>query len=210
MKQYKSLLITTSVIILLPILVGLLLWSQLPEQLPTHWNAAGEIDDYSSKSFGIFFVPCFLLTTHWLCAFASLKADPKGSAHTKKMLSLVLWIIPVLSILIGFITYATALGMHIDVERVMPIAIGLMFVIIGNYMPKFKQNYTIGVKLPWTLNSEENWNRTHRFSGKLWVIGGLVMMIAGFLNWFIVLLVAMIALTVVPVGYSYWLFRKGI
>ncbi len=210
MKKYRSLLIATSAVILLPVLVGLLLWNQLPEQMPTHWNMVGEIDGWSSKPFAIFGLTGILLAAHLICAFCSLYADPKGASHTQKMLSLVLWIVPVISVLVGFITYATALGVDISVERIMPIAIGLMFVIIGNYMPKFKQNYTIGVKLPWTLNSEENWNRTHRFSGKLWVVGGLLMMVAGFLNWFIVFLAAIIALTVIPMGYSYWLFRKGI
>ena len=150
-KHWKTLAIT-SVIILLPIVAGLILWNQLPEKVPTHWNASGEIDGWSSKPFAIFGLPGIMLAAQWLCSLGTA-ADPKKKNHSDKIYHLVLWIIPVLSILMHTITYAVALGKEVRMEVVMPVFIGLVLAIVGNYLPKCKQNYTIGIKIPWTLNS---------------------------------------------------------
>ena len=170
-KKYLKTLIVTSVVILLPILLGLLLWDKLPEQIPFHWNAAGEVDGWASKPFGVFGMPFILLGFQWLCALVT-GADPKKANHSEKVLHLVLWIIPVLQLVLFSITYITALGGDVPMDVVMSLFMGLLFVIIGNYLPKCQQNYTIGIKMSWTLHSEENWNRTHRFAGRLWVICG--------------------------------------
>jgi len=208
-RKNIKILIVTSVIILLPILAGLILWNKLPEQLPIHWNSAGEIDDWSSKAFAVFFVPLILLAVQWLCIFASL-ADPKKQNHSSKILHLVFWIIPILSIVLNAIVYATALNKAVRIEVIMPVLIGFLFAIIGNYLPKCKQNYTIGIKLPWTLNSEENWNRTHRFAGRIWLICGLIIMLTGFLGSFWIIIVIAILMVLIPFIYSYMLHRKGI
>ncbi len=207
-KNWKVLLIT-SVVILLPILAGLILWNQLPEQMPSHWNAVGEIDGWVSKPFAVFGFPLILLAAQWLCTLGT-GADPKKNNHPQKILHLVLWIIPILSVLLHTITYAVALGKEVRMEVVMPVFIGLLLAIIGNYMPKCKQNYTIGIKIPWTLNSEENWNRTHRFAGRLWVICGLAIMLTGFFGGFWVFLPIVLLMVLVPFVYSYLLHRKGV
>ena len=207
-KNLKTLIIT-SLIILLPILAGVILWNRLPEQIPTHWNAAGEVDGWSSKPFAVFGLPGILLAAQWLCVLVT-GADPKKANHPEKVLKLVLWIIPLLSVVLGVITYATAMGKAVRVEIILPVIIGLLFTVIGNYMPKCKQNYTIGIKIPWTLNSEENWNRTHRFAGRLWVVCGLLIMLTGFLGGFWVFLPIVILMVLAPFIYSYVLHRKGI
>ena len=207
-KNWKVLAIT-SIVILLPILAGVILWNQLPEQMPTHWNAAGEVDGWSSKPFAVFGVPLILLAVQWLCMLGTC-ADPKKNNHPEKILHLVLWIIPVLSVVLHVITYAAALGKEVRMEMVMPVLVGLLFAIIGNYLPKCKQNYTIGIKIPWTLNSEENWNRTHRFAGHLWLICGLAIMLSGFFGGFWVFLPVALLMVIVPCVYSYVLYRKGV
>ena len=207
-KNWKVLAIT-SIVILLPILAGVILWNQLPEQMPTHWNAAGEVDGWSSKPFAVFGLPLILLAVQWLCTLGTC-ADPKKNNHPEKILHLVLWIIPVLSVVLHVITYAAALGKEVRMEMVMPVLVGLLFAIIGNYLPKCKQNYTIGIKIPWTLNSEENWNRTHRFAGRLWLVCGLAIMLSGFFGGFWVFLPAALLMVIVPCVYSYVLYRKGV
>ena len=207
-KNWKLLLIT-SAIILLPVLAGVILWNQLPEQMPTHWNAAGEVDGWSNKYFAVFGLPLILLAAQWLCTLGT-SADPKKDNHPEKVLQLVLWIIPVLSVVLHAVTYAVALGKEVRIEMAMPLVIGIIFVIIGNYMPKCKQNYTIGIKIPWTLNSEENWNKTHRFAGRLWVICGIAIMLTGFFGGFWIFLGVTLLMVLAPVVYSYILHRKGI
>lgn len=208
-KKNLKVLIITSIVILLPILAGLILWNQLPEQIPSHWNASGEIDGWSSKAFSVFGIPLILLAAQWLCVLGSA-ADPKKENHPQKVLHLVLWIIPVLSVLLHVITYSVALGKEVRVEVVLPVFIGIIFAIIGNYMPKCKQNYTIGIKIPWTLNSEENWNRTHRFAGRLWMVCGLMIILTGFFGGFWVFLPIVLLMVIAPFVYSYVLYRKGV
>ena len=210
MKKYLKTMILTSLLTLLPIVAGLILWNRLPEQMPTHWGMDGQVDGWSGKVFGIFGPPLILLAVHWLCALATFYADPKKQNHSDKILHLVLWITPVLSLLLHSFVYAAALGMAVDMNMMMPIFLGLLFTVIGNYLPKCKQNYTIGIKIPWTLDSEENWNKTHRFAGILWVIGGLTVLVLGFFGTVWVYIPIMIAMTIVPVVYSFLLYRKGI
>lgn len=207
-KNLKTLIIT-SVIILLPILAGLLLWNQLPDPMPSHWNASGEVDDWSSKPFAILGLPLILLAAQWLCVLGTA-ADPKKNNHPQKILHLVLWIIPVLSVVLHTVVYLTALGYGVRMEVVMPVLIGVVFTIIGNYLPKCKQNYTIGIKIPWTLNNEENWNKTHRFAGWLWTFCGIAIMFTGFFGGFWVFLPITLLMVLVPVLYSYLLHRKGL
>lgn len=207
-KNWKTLVIT-SMIILLPVLVGIILWNQLPDQIPTHWNAAGEIDGWSGKPFAVFGLPMLMLAFQWLCVLGT-SADPKKENHPSKVLHLVFWIVPVISVMLFAITYAVALGSKVRMEMVMPVLVGLVLAIVGNYLPKCKQNYTIGIKIPWTLNSEENWNRTHRFAGRLWLVSGLAIMLTGFLGGFWIFFGVVLVMVLVPVIYSYLLHRKGI
>ena len=207
-KKHLKVLIITSVIVLLPILAGVILWDQLPSEMPTHWNASGEVDGWSSKPMAVFGMPLFLLAVQWLAVFATL-ADPKKKNHSKKILHLVFWLVPILSLVVNVATYAVALGKDVPIDVIIPIFIGMLFVIIGNYLPKCKQNYTIGIKIPWTLNSEDNWNRTHRLAGWLWVVCGVVIIVSGFFRAFLISVPAVLIMVLVPLVYSYLLHRKS-
>ena len=208
-KKYIKTLIITSIVILLPVVAGIILWNQLPAQIPTHWNAAGQVDQYSSKAFAIFGLPGIMLAAQWLCALGTA-ADPKKKNHSEKIMHLVLWIVPALTLLLMAMTYATALGVAVKVEMIMPVVVGLVLTIVGNYLPKCKQSYTIGIKIPWTLDSEENWNRTHRFAGPIWVVGGIVLMLTGFFGGFEIFVGVSLVMVFAPIIYSYILHRKGI
>ena len=210
-KHLKNLIITT-IVTLLPMLAGVILWNKLPEQFPIHFNAAGEVDGWSSKVFGVFGLPLILAAFQWLCGLGSLKLDPKAENLEGKVFSLVLWIIPVLSVVLNALVYCTALGMDMNVQIIMPLLIGLLMVIIGNWLPKCKHSYTLGIKLPWTLADETNWNRTHRFAGPIWVVCGLVIMLCGLIGgaflW--VMVAAFVVMIAAPTVYSYLLFKGKI
>ena len=206
-KNLKTLIIT-SVVILLPILAGVILWNQLPDPMPSHWNASGEIDGWSSKPFAIFGLPLIMLAAQWLCMLGTA-ADPKKNNHPEKIMHLVLWIIPVLSVVMHTFVYLIALGYGVSMEVVMPVLIGVIFTIIGNYLPKCKQNYTIGIKIPWTLNNEENWNKTHRFAGWLWTACGLLVILTGFIGGFWLFMIVVLLMVFAPIIYSYLLHRNG-
>ena len=209
-KENKKKLIITSIIILVPIIIGLILWNKLPDKLPTHWNSAGEIDGWSSKAFAVLGLPGFLFAVHWVCVLAS-SADPKKQNIEGKVLNIVLWIGPIISVLGSILIYGTSLGMEFAVEKFIPLLVGIVFIVIGNYLPKCKQSYTMGIKLPWTLNDEENWNRTHRLGGKLWVACGVVIILSMFLpnKFMVAIFLSVVAVAVfVPTVYSYLIFRE--
>lgn len=212
LKKYRKTLIITTIITLLPMLAGVILWNKLPAQFPIHFNAAGEVDGWSSKVFGVFGLPLILVAFQWLCGLGSLKMDPKAENLEGKVFSLVLWIIPVLSVVLNALVYCTALGMDMNVQIIMPLLVGLVMVIIGNWLPKCKQTYTLGIKLPWTLADETNWNRTHRFAGPIWVVCGMVIMVCGLIGgaflW--VMPVAFVLMVAAPTVYSYLLFKGTI
>lgn len=209
-KRNKGKIILTSIIILLPILIGLILWGKLPDKLPTHWNAEGVVDGWSSKGFAVFGLPLFLFAVHWICLLAT-GADPKKQNYSEKLLNIVFWICPIISALGGVLIYGTALGMEFKVDKIVLILMGIMFIIVGNYLPKCKQNYTMGIKIPWTLNDEENWNCTHRMSGKLWVISGFIIMLCMLLPaeaMSIVMIFVLAVTAIVPMVYSYLFYRN--
>ena len=210
--KHKWELIVSSLVILIPVLVGLILWNRLPETIATHWGFDGQPDGYGSIPFAVFVPYLCLLAGHWLCILVTAK-DPKNQGRNGKPIRLVLWIMPVLSNICGAIMYSLALGVKVSVSGIMVAAIGLMFIAIGNYLPKCRQNYTIGIKVPWVYTSEENWNATHRFGGRVWMIGGAVMMLSALLPavWNAgVMVVGAVLLSVVPIVYSYRYYRKQV
>jgi len=96
----------------------------------------------------------------------------------------------------------------VPIEIIMPLLEGVLFIVIGNWLPKCQQTYTMGIKLPWTLASEANWNATHRFGGKVWVIGGIVTMLTAFFGSFWLLMVILAAMVILPTVYSYLYYRN--
>ena len=130
-------------------------------------------------------------------------------AAESKMQWLVLWIIPVLNLFLHVMVWLQALGREVNMAVVMPLFMGVLFIILGNYLPKCRQSYTVGIKLPWTLHNEENWNKTHRFAGRLWLVCGLAIMLTAFIGGFWIFLPIVLIMVIAPLVYSYLLHRKG-
>ena len=213
MREYwnknKWTLLITSVVILLPIVGGVLLWDKMPEQVPFHWNINGEVDNWVSRPVAVFVMPFVLLGFQWLCFFFT-KLDPKRKDTTQKMMGLVLWIIPVMNLLLNVIVYLSALDREVNIGVVLPLFFGALFVVIGNYLPKCKQSYTIGIKLPWTLEDEATWNATHRMAGWLWMAGGLLVMPCALLPTavaFGVMMGILLVMVLIPTVYSYRYYK---
>ena len=205
-KKNLKLIIITALISLLPMAVGLILWDKLPDTIATHFGLNGEADGWSSKATAVFFIPSFITALHLVCALGT-SLDPKSKNINGKPFTMVLWITPTLSVLVCTLTYLNALGYNVSMNIIMPIFMSVLFIIIGNYLPKCKPNYTIGIKVMWTLNDEENWNKTHRFAGKLWVIcGAITGVVSLFIPWFFFATIAVMVFA--PVVYSYLLYRE--
>ena len=209
LKTYKKQLIVASLLTLLPIAVGLALMDKLPLAFATHWGIDGQPDSWSSRSFAIFVPPVIMLALFWVCVYFTGK-DPGNQGRNKKPLGMVIWIVPFLSNLCCGMIYALALGATFSVTNLMLVVMGLLFVVMGNYMPKCQMNSTIGIKVSWAYTSEENWNATHRFAGRVWVICGGLMMLSALLPaklGIAVMLIGFIPMVVSPMVYS-WLYYK--
>ena len=214
MKTYKKRIIITIVVTLLPILAGVIFWNRLPDQIVTHWGADGVANGWSSKEFAVFGTPCMLTVIQIIMLFIVLNDPKRKNIHYKPM-GIVFWIVPVISLAVSGVVYAAALGFEVNVLAVVYVLVGVLFILLGNYMPKLQQNYTVGIRLPWTLNNPENWNRTHRLGGKIFIAGGIVMLVIALLsnmlgdNITLTLMIADLAVCVIiPLVYSFIQFRK--
>ena len=213
-RNNKKELILSSVLILLPSLIGVLLWDRLPQQMPVHWGIDGTVDGWGSRGFVVFGMPVLLLALHWLCVFGTMM-DKKNQGQNEKIFKVVLWITPVVMLFVSGITYLSVLSEdHINTVKLTLLFMGIVFVIVGNYLPKCRQNYTIGIKVKWTLENEENWNVTHRVAGRVWVAGGMLLLLCAFLPVMagvpVVLFGVMILLGVYPILFSWWYRKKQI
>ena len=209
MKANKKTLIITSIVTILPVLIGIICWNRLPEVMATHFGFNNEANGFSSKAFAVFGLPLVLLAELWFGAFVTAH-DPKRQNISPKMFSLMLWIAPVISLVAATTIYPVNLGYELDIAFFSELLVGLMFIIIGNYLPKARQNYTIGIKIPWTLANEENWNRTHRLAGYLWMICGILMILISLTRfvpaeWLVGIFLIMV---LVPCIYSFWLHAE--
>ena len=209
LKANKKTMIIASIVTILPVLIGIICWNRLPDVMATHFGMNNEANGFSNKAFAVFGIPAILLAVLWFGAFVT-SHDPKRQNISPKMFSLVVWIAPVTSLVVAAILYPVNLGYALDITYFVELLSGVMFIIIGTYLPKARQNYTIGIRVPWTLANEENWNRTHRLAGTLWIICGILMIIICLtrlapVQWFVGILLIMV---LVPCIYSYWLHAK--
>lgn len=203
----KSTILST-VVCLLPLALSAVLYSRLPEQIAVHFNSAGVADNYMPKALAVFGLPVLLAAVNLYTHFR-LNNDPKTENASDALKVVSKWLVAVLSVILVPVTLFMSLGVQLPIALIAQALAGVFVTICGNYLPKCKPNYTIGIKLPWTLDSEENWNKTHRFAGFSWVVGGIIILLNSFLSisWYITLIV-IVLLVVLPFAYSYALYKK--
>lgn len=209
-KKYKWKAIISSVVILLPVLFGLLLWNRLPNTMVSHWGGDGVADGTASKSFIVFGMPLILLALHWLMLLTETVLQ-KNKPQNSKIVAMEYVIIPVSSLVVNGFIYSVALEKEWNLFTLIPLLIGALFIYIGNYLPKTTRNRTFGIKLHWTMGNDENWNKTHRLGGQLWFWGGIIILVSALLpvKITVAVMVAMIVVsTVVPTIYSYSIYKK--
>lgn len=198
-------------LILSTFLLGLYLAPHLPERLPTHWNIRGEVDAYGSRAFVLYFQPLLTLGLYLLFLFLPL-LDPRRANYTR--FSGTYQFLKVLLVVfytgLQLVVLATGLGYLADPTLFVRLGVPLLFVFFGNVMGQIKHNYFVGIKTPWTLASEEVWRRTHRAAGRLWVVCGLIGVLAAFLpspTGAYLFFAALAAAAIVPIIHSYLLWR---
>ncbi|NMD38715.1 MAG: DUF1648 domain-containing protein [Christensenellaceae bacterium] len=206
MNKYKTLIITT-ILCLLPMFIGLIIYNGLPQQIPNKYNLQGEIIGYASKAQVIILQPLILTAINFFMHFM-INNSPRMRDQSKVVLNIIAWFIPVLSLIVFSFQVFGAKFYGGNINKLVNIGLGLVFIIIGNYMPKFKRNYIMGIKIPWTLDNEENWNKTHRLAGFIWVIGGILFVVFTIFNLRIISAISFAVMILIPIIYSYLIYKK--
>ena len=188
-------------------------YPRLPATIPTHWNGfEGQPNGYSSRMWGAWMVPLFLMGMGALLRFLPV-IDPRGRNYAKFggtfegiMISLMLFALG-----LHIIVLRAALGYPVNMQRTLPIGVGILFIVIGNLLPRARPNWFIGLRTPWTLSSDRVWEKTHRFGGRIFVAGGILMVLAAFVSaqWAHVVLFAVVLLcSAGALVYSYLEWRR--
>ncbi len=210
LKQNKIKIIISSLLTLLPMAFGIAVWDKLPSSMAVHFGVNGEADGFASKAMAVFGLPLILLLVYWL-ALVVTSFDKSQKNQNRKALGVIFWIIPIISVFANAVVYAMSLGATFDVLKLIPIMLGLLFLLIGNFLPKATQNKTLGIRTNLTLGNEENWTKTHRISGITWFVAGILCFATAFLPIEVipfVLLGVLVVAIALPLIYSYSIYKK--
>lgn len=202
-KENKWRAIFSSIVILLPVLVAFFGKYFLPEEIAMNWGLDGNAV--------LVILPCILLALHWLCLIVTVILDKNAQQHNKKIMAIVFWIIPAISLTTTGIMMAVVQGHTSGIFAAILVTLAVALIVLGNYMPKITRNRTMGIKTKWTLSNDENWSATHRFSGKLMVASGFLCLLAIPLpsSAFPFVALAIIVVTaIIPTVYSYLFYKK--
>ena len=207
MRKWIPLVLTIAAVI-----ASIVVYPQLPEQMPTHWSATGEANDWSSRLWGAWLLP-LMMALVWFIMRALPHIDPRR-ANYEKFSGMYDWlVILILVFMLGMhvVTLMAATGTPVRMDRVMMPAVGVFIAIMGLMIPRAHPNWFIGIRTPWTLTSDLSWQRTHKLGGSLMVVLGLLMVLSTFIApeiaiW--VLAAAAIAITVFLFAYSYQVWKS--
>ena len=214
-KRLSKLTIITTLLTLLPMILGVVLYERLPDVVTTHWGFNNEPNGWSPKWVACFGIPAFMAAMNLIISVAmdismATESGDKLNGTSKVVVNISRWIVPVLSIILVPMMLFYELGYEMNVEKIVCTILGVLFIVLGNYLPKCRQNYYVGIKLPWTLSSEENWNKTHRFGGFVWMICGVLILVSSWAGTSWMTVVALFAMIIIPMVYSYILHRRGV
>lgn len=184
-------------------------YNKMPAELPIHWNFNNEVDAYGSKFKAMIGAPFILVAVNIFLCFM-LDNDPKNRVQNNLLMTITKISLPIMMIVIYVITILYGLGREVNTGVIISLLIGVLFIVIGNYIPKVKRNYTMGIKLPWTLNSDENWRRTHRIGGISFIIIGLTFFAYPFVKSEVLIFGVVIFAIAIPTIYSFYLYTRGI
>lgn len=200
------------ILMALPFIYLAYIWNTLPETVPTHWDASGEIDGYGSKN-TLLLIPFMLPVLVYIIMTIAPKIDPKNKIAKmgKKYEQLKFFLVLFMSVLALFIIYSSK-TQSFSSPNIIYILLGLLFAGLGNFMKTVKPNYFIGIKTPWTLENETVWKKTHLLGGKIWFVGGLLIVFMSLIftaqtaaTLFVIIAVL---ITIIPLVHSYIEFKK--
>jgi len=211
LKNNKLIIAISMSIIWIPVVIEFLFWNQLPAKIATHYNSQMVAGGYSSKLGAILVLPIIITLIQLLTVFV-VSHDPKNQDIQKWIRNVIYLLIPTILMLISFFTLSTALGANLFKFKVllMMFFTGAMLIVVGLVLKHVRPNQTVGIRLPWTLDSVENWNLTHQLGAKVFIAGGIVIMVLGILSLDVLLIPVVLLVVIIPCIYSFVLHLRGI
>jgi len=208
----KTTVIISTVLILLVILAGVILWSRLPDPMASHWNEADQVDGYMGKLWGTFMVPAMMIgLTLLFLAIPSIDPLKKNIADFRGWFNMFIVLFNLFMAFVHGLTLAWNLGhTGLRMSVAMVPTIGLLFILIGLFMRKAKRNYFIGIRTPWTLANDTVWEMTHKLGGKLYITAGILTMLSLLFpeKAIVILMVSILGASFISILYSYLVFRQ--
>lgn len=209
MKSVRTLIVS---FVFVAIAVGVAIWlyPRLPARMPIHWDMSGQANGYAPKFWGVAMWPLLILglaaLTAALPAISPRRFEIQPFAGIFGALMLVAQGV---MLVIGMTALLVAAGFALPLSTIVPLAIGVLLMVLGNYMGKLRKNFFIGIRTPWTLASDAVWERTHRLAGWVFMLAGVAMVIAALADampgW---LPMAIVAVLLIPSVYSYFIYRR--
>jgi uncharacterized membrane protein len=201
-----------AILVLGMVVFSLAVYADLPARVPTHWNMRGDVDGWSNKIWGAFLLPgagALLLVLMPLLR----RIDPRNKHYERfdNTFWLIVNIILVFMLAMHVLSLGVALGWPLNMGRVMNVVVGLMLMGLGNYLPRVRSNWWMGIRTPWTLDSERVWRETHRVAGYAFVAAGAVTLLSSFLPPAVAFTVCMVSVgtaALLPMIYSFMLYRR--
>ena len=205
MKQQKWKYVLSSIMIAVPVLIFWILVNTRTEEMKLAGGlTTGDLLAISGIQMSL------LIAVHLLCLYVT-KKDRGNQNQDKKAMGMLFWIMPIVSFFATGIIMKAVFDLPYDPTFFVFVLLGFLFVWVGNYLPKCRRNFTLGIKVKWALCNDENWNATHRFGGKVWVLAGLVLLILAFIPehvFFVTFLPVLLVMVFAPILYSYLYYRK--
>lgn len=204
-KKINFTIVVTTLVCLIPMVLGIIFWNKLPDELPINYGFNNEVGKVAPKWVNIILMPLFFVAMNMFLHISLSMKEKVG----KKLLVFMKWIIPMLSVVVGSFMILKPLGLSMEASTLIIPLISFVLIVVGNYVPKTKPNYYVGYRLPWIINNEEVWIKTHRISGFLLVVCGFISFVTSFFSFGkYVFLVSMVIIIFIPLFYSLSIKRK--
>lgn len=192
---------------LLPAVIGLVLYSRLPEQVAVHWGLNGEPNGFMHKLGACFGIPLLTAALYGVM-IAVIQAEVRRKKVSQRAMRGIIWIFPATSWVASGAVYCTAMGIALRVDLLSMILLGTIIILLGNYLPKCRPNSVIGFRFSWTFSSESIWEKTHLLAGRLFVICGVLIIFFSFLQLWILFFVLLLAALFIPFVYAGVLYHR--
>ncbi|HZH41133.1 MAG TPA: SdpI family protein [Gemmatimonadales bacterium] len=186
-------------------------WDRLPPHMATHWDASGHVNGYSPRAFGALFAPGLIVLLTLLFQVLPL-LDPRRQNYEKFIHTY--WVIAnSVGLFVGVahvLVIANALGYPVAMSRIVPLGLGILFIALGNVLPRVEPNWFVGIRTPWTLSSDTVWRRTHRTGGWTFFLGGCALLVEGMTPlraYWPAMILTIAAAVLIPVIQSYVLWK---